>query len=465
MLSRNFDAPAARVVTTRASNGIQTLFLGILFRKIVRLIRFPTWRERAFALALFVSAALSSFFQMHSIYAQIEVNNCIFGADAVTYYNALAQGNYLAFRVHKHAVAVVAIAVIAKPLIAVGAQPLFAGLFALALIQGFAALLIFNLFQRHFHDTLAAAVLTVFVLASFGTLTLSGIAETYGVTMACIALACLLFGEIAPLARRWPRHAAVAAGAAAAFPALANAPAAAFVFIYFAFVMRALRTRSRSEKMLQLCVPVVVAILISILPALAAEGAQGSHWQLDYLNRYANWANFTDGRILADYAAGVLIFSWVGPLDWLQCRYLLSDLGGLGAHPLRLAAWLATIAVLGGGLYRACAGPMRLVSVAALTSASVLALFYLYFNPDEALLYSPQWIIAIVLAAAPGIAGSKAYVAATAVATSLMLAANIGPLHHPRSHDPAYCCQVPPSTMRQHEKPGDLIRQGKVIQR
>ncbi|WP_338424611.1 hypothetical protein [Sphingopyxis kveilinensis] len=412
-----------------------------------------------------MAIAVASFGQMHFTYAHVEVNNCIFGADTVTYFNALGKGSYLAFRVHKHAAAVVAIAAIAKPLTTMGVEPLVAGLFALAVIQGSAALLIFALLRRHFGDTPAATILTMFVFASFGTATLSGIAETYGVTMACIALACLLFGEIAPLARRWPLRAAIAAGATAAMPALANAPAAIFVVVYYAFVMRYLRNRPHSEKFIQLFVPAALAISLSILPALVAEGAQGSHWQVNYLNRYANWTNFTDPKILADYAVSVLIFSWVGPLDWLQCRYLLSDLVTLMAHPLRFIALLATITVLVGGLYRAFSSAMRGVSIATLCVASVLALFYLYFNPDEALLYSPQWILALVLAAAPGIADSRAHVAAAAVATSLLLAVNVGPLRDPRSHDPTYCCQVPPSTMRPNEMPDYLKRQGKVIER
>jgi hypothetical protein len=441
------------------------LFLGILLRRIGRSSKPRTARDWLVALALMLGVAVLSFVRLRAAYAGVEVNNCILGADVVTYFNALAEGNYLALRVHKHAAAVVVIALLAKPLAALGVEPLLAGLLALAAIQGLAAAMIFALMRRHFRDPLGAAVLTLFVVASFGTITLFGIAETYGVTLASIAAACLLFGEIAPLARRWPRYAAIAAGLAAAMPALANAPALAFVPVYAAFALPHLRGRPLSHKLTQLLVPAVLAVAISMLPSLVAEGAQGASWQADYLDRYASWANFTDPRILADYAVSVVAFSWVAPLEWLQCRYALSDLARLAAQPLRLAALAATLGVLTAGLVRALRGPMRLVSLAKLAAALMLAAFYLYFNPDEALLYSPQWILALVLAAAPGIAGSRLFVGIAAVATGLMLAVNYGPLLHPRSHDPAVCCPAPPSTMHGDEMPRDLVRQGKVIGR
>lgn len=440
-------------------------FLGILLRRIGRSTRPRTVQDWLVALALFLGVALLSLVRLRAAYAAVEVNNCILGADAATYFNALAEGNYLALRVHKHTAAVVATALFAWPLAALGVEPLLAGMLALATIQGLAAAMIFALLRRHFCVTAGAAVLTVFVVAAFGTMTLFGIAETYGATLACIAAACLLFGEVAPLARRWPLYAAIAAGLAAALPAFANAPALAFVPVYAAFAMPYMRSRPLGQKLLQLVLPAVLAVGISMVPALVAEGIAGAYWQADYLGRFASWSNFTDRGILVDFAASFLAFSWVGPLDWLQCRFLANDLLRLAAQPLRLATLTLTLGVLGAGLVRALRGPMRLVSLAKLMAAVLLALFYLFFNPEEALLYSPQWILAVVLAAAPGIAGSRVLVTATAIAAGLMLAVNTAPLHHPRSHDPAVCCPNPPSTMRANEMPRDLVRQGRVIER
>ena len=68
------------------------------------------------------------------------------------------------------------------------------------------------------------------------------------------------------------------------------------------------------------------------------------------------------------------------------------------------------------------------------------------------LLYSPQWLLLAVVAAAPGLAGRVGGVA-MAVAAGANLLLNAPALRHPASHDPARCCPVPPPTMLEREHP------------
>jgi len=428
-----------------------------IFAELRSSIRSIGQRDAIIALVLVSAWFALSFARLEFTRNAITVNNCIFGADAATYAKALASGQYTGLKSHKHALAVVVVGLLAGPLSWAGIAPAVAGSVALAVVDALAVLLVFVFARRAGLATLHAAAFAVLALASLGTISLLGIAETYGVTLAMIAAACVAFPIIASGAWSRPVAAGLFASLFVAGLALANAPAIAFVLVY----LSCLRLQGEERRDLRrtwpaIVIPVLVGLVAVALPALVEDGAAGAAWHVQYLSRYARLSNFADPGTLLNFAASAFVFAFVAPFEYLQCRFVAADIGAMIASPLRVVTFLALAPLLILGTARALRSANRPVTGGLLASAAAILLFYLFFNPDEALLYSPQWTLALFLAAASGVARSLPWIAGAA---ALCLIVNLPPLSAPRTLDPQRCCPNPPATMLPREMPRILARQ------
>ncbi len=409
------------------------------------------------ATALAIVVFVFSVWRIDATHAASLVNNCIFGADSMTFWRWLEEGNYLGLGVHKHSLAVVLVAILAQPLVWLGLSTLTAVTVALAAIWGAVAVVAFTYFRKAGSSLPAALAMAVLAMSTLGISAHMGIAETYGATLLAIGIACLLLPAIAKLAERHTISSAIIAGAIGAGLALANAPSTAFLLVYFACLPFALSGGQDRGKRLALCVaiPAIFVLVAVTAPALAAEGAAGASWHRDYLGRYSNASNFTNAMTVTNYLVSVFVFAFVGPFEFLQCRFLATDLVQFGAQPLRLIAYLTTISLVIFGTVRALLGARRRETVGLLGAIVSILAFYLYFNPDEALLYSPQWLLALFFAASPDF--SRAWIWAGAAA-ALCMSVNLPTLHDPRTFDPEQCCPTPPASMLPREMPSALGR-------
>ncbi|MCJ8159873.1 hypothetical protein [Sphingomonas sp. LaA6.9] len=405
------------------------------------------------ALALMASIFCLSFARLEFSRTAVTTNNCILGADTASYARALANQQYSGLKPRKHPLAAALVGGLARPLIAAGISPAVAGSLALALIQAVGAGLIFAFLYHGLAGGITAALVAALALSTFGTVTIFGVVETYGVTVMAIALACLAFAALAPRATGAPRLSGAAAGAAGAVIGLANPPALAFLLIYTGLSWRHVPGGWISRLCATLLLPAAIASLGVVLPALIFDPVAGLAWQELYLQRYASASNFTDPRIIGDYLASFFLFAFVAPLDHVQCRYVVADVVALLRDPMRASALLGIGGVCVTGIVRGLTGGTRGVVLAALGSVAALFIFYLFFNPDEALLYSSQWTLALMIAAAPGLGSGVRSAAALVVALALSLSVNIAPLHNRASADPRACCPAPPATMLDRERP------------
>lgn len=418
-----------------------------------RLDHFDRW-DIWLALILAIAVTVVSAWRIEATHAATLVNNCIFGTDSVTFWRWLLEGNYLGLGVHKHTLSVILTAVIAHPLVWLGLPNLTAVVWGMAVIWGCVAAVAYVYFRQAKLPKRTALPFTVLAMAAFGIATHSGIAETYGATVLMIGMAILLLPAAARLARPHTIASAILAGVIGAGLALANAPSIAFMLVYFV-CLDIPADRADAAKRLAICIAIPFALIsvAVIAPAIAAEGAQGTTWHRDYLGRYSSFENFTNAATLLNFLTNVVVYSFVAPLEYLQCRYIAADLAVMLSRPLALAAYLLTISLLITGLVRALRGIRRKEVLGMLGAVASILVFYLYFNPDEVLLYSPQWLTAVFFAAAPDFRRAALWAGVAAV---LCLSVNIAPLHHPRTSDPQACCPNPPGSMLPREYPSAL---------
>jgi len=385
------------------------------------------------------------------------VNNCIFGADSITFWRWLEQGNYFGVGVHKHSLSVLALAVLAQPLVWIGVPMVSAVIAAFAAIWAAVGVTTFVYFRRAGLGTAGASTVTILPLSTFAIATHSSIAETYGATLFAIGAACIVLPSAAALAPMRPLLSALLAGAIGAGLTFANAPSAAFLVVYFFCLPLGKKDGFATSQLGMLAGIPVLAVCVAIaLPALVAEGAAGARWHSDYFLRYADIANFLDPRRLADFLVSVFIFAFVAPREFIQCRFILSDLAGFVSNPARLVAALLILSLLVNGIAQSLRSVRRRETLGLLTAVLMLIAFYLAFNPDEALLYSPQWVLALFFAASPRFPSAARWAGGAAAAS---LAVNLPPLNHPRTYDPEQCCPHKPSSMLPRETPDALKRQ------
>ncbi|WP_374387961.1 hypothetical protein [Sandaracinobacter sp.] len=400
------------------------------------------------SILLLLAVTLLSYHRLEASRAAYRVNNCVLGADNATIGAALDAGTYRGLRLRKHPMAVALVGAVSKPISMAGAPHRQATSAGLALLQGLGAAAMFLFLARNRVGPGTALAATLFFLSLFGPATLFGVTDSYGVTFAVSAIAVLAMGELARRANATQGR--VGAGLAVAAAGLANPPAMAILPLYAALRRQWRGAGTRHALATDLAVPAAVAALVAIaLPLLISDG-----WGLGYAQRYATLNGVRDAGLFADYAVGFWLFALVAPLELMQCRY------GAGllplAEPLRLAGMGLSALLLLIGTGRALAERRsRDVSLACLCGIAALFLFYLGFNPGEVLLYSPQWLFLLVIAASAGLAGG--WLLPLAAAILLNLALNLPPLHRAGSADPARCCPDPPPSMLPQEHP---LRQG-----
>lgn len=403
-------------------------------------------RTYVFAAVCFLAVFVYFFLQIRASSVLVQFNNCVLGADVAGYYQGLIEGNWGVFRIRKHALAVVSVAALAVPLGQAGLPLTLAIPAALSAVVALGALALFFLLRLHRLSSVTSLAAVFAMLSTFGTLTVFSVVETYGVTFAAAAVAMLIFMALARLADNRPLISALSAGVVGAAVGWANLPAVAFVLLYTGFAWSTFDGDLRRKCILLLVLPIAVAALLALVPSVYADAGKGFAWQREYVERYASLWNFVTPGILLQYLSSFWVFSFVSPLETVRSIYSTSDFTVLAGSPLKLVAWIAVIGTLAFGTGRALwRRETRFPAAAALLTAAGLFMFYLYFNPLEAVLYSSQWTLALFFAAALGYAGLRFSFGIFAVLFALLFTVNGSLLSDPRSADPSWCLSAPPT--------------------
>ncbi|MCA1368361.1 hypothetical protein I6F15_13230 [Bradyrhizobium sp. BRP14] len=403
---------------------------------------------RRFGVATWVSAGLLAALVFGFFLIRIGVSseaiqrdNCIFGADVASYFQRLSSGHWGAFRFRKHALAVVSITAVGWPLTQMGVSAATAAIAALAAFVAMGASAFFLFLRLLGLECIAAFFIVLATISSFGSLTIFSVVETYGFTFSAMAAAMLALILIAPHSKEHPVLCAISAGIAGAIPGTANLPALSCVLLYPGLAKPSGPYKPRQRFVLVFALPLAIATTLSLLPMIYTDLAAAFAWQREYLDQLASVANFVSPAVLGDYLLSFWVFAFVSPFDMVQHRYGWQAAIALGSSALRVADYLMTALALCFGILSALSDSrFRSLTLAALIAVGSLFVFYLYFNPAEAMLYSSQWIFLLFAAAAPGYAGrrySGPLFAACFVSLALI---NYSPLMDPRSSDPLVSC-------------------------
>ena len=357
----------------------------------------------------------------------------------------------MALKSRKHPLAVMSVAAIALPLVKLGLDPAVAGSVALALLQACGGFALFLFLSRNFFSVLTSALMTLLVYSFFSTVTLLSVTETYGITLSAAAITFLVAGEASRIYGRAPLRAALTAGAVGGLAGWANLPATAFVLAFTGFAVATRHFSGWRSCWYSFVLPAGLAAAIAAIPGIVLDLTNGFAWQAKYVAEYASASNFSDPRVLKDYLVSYFFYPIVSPRDYVQCRFTVSDFSLSDGFSFRVLAACTMLAVLAAGLLKAIwDAERRPLALSIVGMVSIFFVFYLYFNPDEALLYSPQWTLPLIVGSFLGLATfqQQEYLlrAGTAIAIALCLFLNVPPLTDQRTGTPPFCCPNPPAT-------------------
>jgi len=316
------------------------------------------------------------------------------------------------------------------PLFAVLANPLhqfFQDAFGLnnrraahCVLAGFGALcvtLFYLLLRERLAGRRAAAAALLWALlygVSFANIVFFCIPETYGLTNACVAAFFLVAAKWnkTPLTR-WR---ALLLGGLAGVGALANPPLGMMTAAVFVWGFeRGSRRDSESGRWRELwrgpwrnqwrgqlrewlwkgAAASLAAIGVFLGANLFIYGEAFFTFSKSYTNKWASPANFLHIHNWLNVFVSFLVFNLVSPLKTLKSSIGAANLAGYWANPAAgalAALWIGYLAC--AAVWAVRRAGRFLVGVAVWAGA--LMLFYLYFNPKEAFLYSSQILLPLL---------------------------------------------------------------------
>ena len=365
--------------------------------------RRPGQIRLALAIAFLLAILTISFVwpRLNHFIEVIGINNCVFGGDAVQYLTGARAGEFAAIDPRRHFLALVAVSGLSGIGHILGFSRDQSFLFAFAALDVVFVITIFALFLRLGGNLALALAMTLWTASTNAILTQLSMPETYILTMTLMAGAALFAIASAPKIAGHPVRSGVLMGVAAGLCALANLPAATVSFIYAWLAWNELKDRKPAQRfLLALALPCAVAGFIGLLPGLGGANADGPTYFSSFSNSWATFANFFKPHVLADYASISAFFAWASPYSEAMCRYIVQDLPELIKRTPANLAMAATAGLLSYAILRLRRNPMRSILPGILAAIGTLLVFYIYFNPIEAILYSCQWVLLMLMASA-----------------------------------------------------------------
>ena len=261
----------------------------------------------------------------------------------------------------------------------------------IALIGALNVSLVFLLFSFYIHEKTTALFFTGIYGVLFSNLVFFSIPETYSLTnlgvVVFFILAVRFHEKMSPFR-------AVLLGVVSGMGALLNPPLGLMLFPVYVLCSRG----DSCRQSLILCLWATLATLFIYM------GTNFILFGFDYIEhsrkvagRWASFSNYFSFQNWLNVWISFFLYSVISPLKGLERSIGLEDMAGYFRSPFTAAVFLLFVFYLGYAVVsiirRACD---ILISAAAAWLAAAY-LFYIYFNPGEAFLYSCQVLVPYVL--------------------------------------------------------------------
>jgi len=316
-------------------------------------------------------------------------NDAIYSAD--TRDNFKAMNHYtLVTDSRKHLLFSAATVPLVRTLLAVGVQSFH----AMYIVMGFLAALNITLallnFTRLVVDPVAALWAGAVYGLAFSNLVIFSVPETYsvsGIMIQVYLFALLRSGSLAP--HRRSALLGFLSGLAALFnPVLLSLGA-------FHLLPGTWQDLKRPRYYAGATLAVAVALTTFVIPNLAAFGSGFLQYNVKYVGKFSSLRNFGSFQAVSTVFASFTLFTLIAPVRRLTLLLPVSEFWRLfqSARGVTLLAIYSGTVVSGLRFWR-----KRLAfEYRAAIWCAVLLVFYIYFNPREAILYSTQVLFPIVL--------------------------------------------------------------------
>jgi hypothetical protein len=292
----------------------------------------------------------------------------------------------------RHPLSVVPTILVAAPLRAIGWMPIEAIMAGLATAQAFGAVCLYLFFRSVGCTRISAALGAVIANVVYSVVAIGSALDTHGTSFAGL---CFVVFALSAFARRTSPTVqnAIFAGLISSVGGLGNGPSAAFALLYPAVTRTELSWRRRLT-LTVICSMTAVGLSAG-LPLAMDVVRHGDARQ--YIQEWASITNFWTIDYLK-HGLTVLAYSFVSPLSYATSYYRTEMVAGYLERPHALIAlvalWLAfTIGFI--RLWRDMAWRYTLVVLVAVLL--ILLVFYIYFDPLEAALFTPALALPIVV--------------------------------------------------------------------
>jgi hypothetical protein len=260
----------------------------------------------------------------------------------------------------------------------------------------------------------------------FSNLVVFSIPETYSLSGLFILFYFLCLFKMKHLS---PLYLSITLGVIAGTASLFNPPLLSLVAMQVIWIIRNQPTGTHKYRA---CLwGVSIAVILYALPNLLIHGKSYFDYAIPYIHMYASLKNFLNLYNVGTVVLGFLFYSFISPMDMLAdnvpFRYFQNYF--LSLPKIILLVIYAIILAYGIKIWRSRKEIMGPLAIWCL----LIVCFYIYFNPLEAMLYSPTMTFPIILFiswAFVNISGRMKYYGLAAF-TLLLLAQNFGTLYAP----------------------------------
>jgi hypothetical protein len=184
------------------------------------------------------------------------------------------------------------------------------------------------------------------------------------------------------------------------------------------------------RRTLSAAVALFISISMFFIPSIFGYST-GLEWKIQYLDKQgADISNLFSGQAVLEVAASFFAFSIVSPLNFVMPTYTFSDISGYFANPLRgiVFAWWILI-YIHSVIYILRDGTKRILFTSLFLPIVCLVIFYVYFQPNEAMLYTPLTLVPIFLIVGLGSNDSRVSTVLFAIFIGLLALTNVKPLY------------------------------------
>jgi hypothetical protein len=261
----------------------------------------------------------------------------------------------------------------------------------IALIAAVNVTLVFLLLDSYITDRISVLIFTSLYGVSFSNLVFFSIPETYSLTNIGIILFFILAVKFH---KNLTTRRAVILGITAGLGSLLNPPLGLLLFPVY--VLCSIHANMRQRMWLALWAT-LATLFIFLATNFTLFGWDYIEHSRKFSARWASLSNYLDASHWMNLSISFFVFSVISPLDELERSIGIEDVLGYFRNPIITAFFLFFCIFLGYVAVAIRQQIKELLFMAAVAWLAALSLFYVYFNPGEALLYSCQALAPLIL--------------------------------------------------------------------